>query len=110
MGEWQHDASDQATDKEGCQSYCTAYLWIVPAKVEGAWKLPHGELTLKQTFQMVSGTLKSNGKEVPVSGRVNADQLTFRAGAANYSGRVSGNAIKGTVKGGGGPSAWSATR
>src|SRR3984893_1900439 len=32
MEEWQ---ADQTTDAEkGCTSWCTAYLWIVPAKVE----------------------------------------------------------------------------
>ena len=57
MGEWQAD--ETANVKNGCASYCTAYLWIVPAKVDGTWQLPQGELTLKQTFQMVSGTLKT---------------------------------------------------
>jgi hypothetical protein len=32
----------------GCTNWCTAHLWIVPAKVEGTWKLPQGELALKQ--------------------------------------------------------------
>ena len=36
-----------------CTSWCTALLWIVPAKVEGTWKMPQGELTLKQQFQKV---------------------------------------------------------
>jgi precorrin-6B methylase 2 len=110
MGEWKHDRSVQATDKEGCQSYCTAYLWIVPAKVEGAWKLGDGELVLKQSFQMITGTLKTGGKETPVSGRLNGEQISFKAGEAQYSGRVSGDAIKGTVKSGGGSSEWTATR
>ena len=33
MGDWEADAT--ATAVGGCVSYCTAYLWIVPAKVEG---------------------------------------------------------------------------
>ena len=40
-----------------CTSWCTAHLWIVPAKVEGTWQLPQGALTLKQSFQNVSGSL-----------------------------------------------------
>ena len=44
---------------EDCTSWCTALLWIVPAKVEGTWQLPQGALTLTQKFQMVSGTLGS---------------------------------------------------
>ena len=110
MGEWKHDRSVQATDKEGCQSYCTAYLWIVPAKVEGTWKLPDGELALKQTFQMITGTLKTGGKETPVKGRLNGERISFKAGDAQYSGRVNGDAIKGSVKSGGGSGEWTATR
>src|SRR6188508_1564033 len=40
MGDW--NADDTAVVKEGCVSYCTAYLWIVPAKVEGTWQLGDG--------------------------------------------------------------------
>ena len=32
-------------------------LWIVPARVEGSYSLPQGELVLKQQFQVLSGTL-----------------------------------------------------
>ena len=42
MGEWAAD--EEGTVKNGCASYCTALLWIVPAKVEGTWELPQGEL------------------------------------------------------------------
>ena len=38
-----------------CTSWCTAHLWIVPAKVEGTWQTPQGELTLTQEFQKVTG-------------------------------------------------------
>src|ERR687898_1381947 len=51
MGDW---TPDQTEKVEGCTNWCTAYLWIVPAKVEGTWKVPQGELILKQNFQMVS--------------------------------------------------------
>src|SRR5437667_708379 len=44
MGDWKAD--DTVTVTDDCASYCTAYLWIVPAKVEGKWQLPQGELTL----------------------------------------------------------------
>ncbi len=110
MGEWQHDNSAQATSKEGCESYCTADLWIVPAKVAGDWKLPDGELTLKQEFQMITGTLKSGGKATSIKGRMNGNQISFKAGAAQYSGRVDGDAIKGTIKSDGGAGEWSAAR
>jgi SAM-dependent methyltransferase len=106
MGEWKADQTVTAAD--GCVSYCTAYLWIVPAKVAGTWHLPQGELTLKQEFQMISGTLKTSGNATAISnGKLNGDQISFSAGAAEYTGRVSGNAIEGAIKSGG---TWKATR
>jgi hypothetical protein len=78
----------------------------VPAKVEGSWKLPQGELTLKQQFQMVSGTL---GSAAISEGRLRGSDITFTVGGAKYSGRVDGNTMKGTVSGAGGGT-WTATR
>jgi len=111
MGEWKEDGSAKATEKEGCQSYCTAYLWIVPAKTEGTWQMPGGgELTLKQSFQMITGTLKTGGKETAVNGQLRGERITFKAGGAEYTGLVAGGNIKGTVKGGAKPGEWAATR
>jgi hypothetical protein len=107
MGEWK---PDETSTISGCESWCTALLWIVPAKVGGTWKLPQGELTLKQTFQMISGTLKSGNVSAPITnGKLAGDQISFTAGGAQYSGRVNGNAIEGTVKGGSNGK-WTATR
>lgn len=106
MGEWAPD--ETTTAKEGCTSYCTAYLWIVPAKVDGTWKLPQGEITLKQTFQMLTGTLKNGANSAQVTnGKLHGDQITFTAGGAQYSGRVNGNTMEGSVSSGG---SWKATR
>jgi SAM-dependent methyltransferase len=105
MGDW--GADETANVKDGCASYCTAYLWIVPAKVEGTWQLPQGELALTQKYQMVSGTLKSGTNSSPINGRLNGDQITFTAGGTQYSGRVNGNVIDGSTSGNGN---WKATR
>ena len=99
MGEWQAD--ETANVKNDCASYCTAYLWIVPAKVDGTWQLSQGELTLKQTFQMVSGTLKIGNKVLPLNGKITGDQIRFSAGGTEYQGRISGNTIEGNSKSGG---------
>ena len=108
MGEW--TADETATVNEDCQSYCTALLWIVPAKVAGTWQLPQGSLTLKQTFQMISGTIRSGNVSTPITnGRLRGDQISFTAGGAQYTGRVNGNVIEGNVKGGT-DSNWRATR
>jgi hypothetical protein len=106
MGEWKPDETAKVS---GCESWCTAHLWIVPAKVGGTWKLPQGELTLKQTFQMISGTLRNGNVTTPISGKLNGDEISFTAGGAQYTGRVNGNTIDGSVKGGNN-SKWTATR
>jgi precorrin-6B methylase 2 len=108
MEEWQAD--ETATVTEGCSSWCTALFWIVPAKVQGTWSLPQGELALTQTFQMVSGTIRNGTNTTPISnGRLRGDQITFTAGGVNYTGRVSGNSIQGTTSGAASGN-WSATR
>ena len=91
MEEWK---PDQTENVEGCSNWCTAHLWIVPAKVDGNWKLPQGELTIKQTFQMISGTLKNGIASSPISGKLNGDQISFSAGGTQYTGRVSGNTME----------------
>ena len=104
MGDWK---PDETASLPGCNSWCTAHLWIVPAKVAGSWTLAQGELTLKQTFQNITGTLKSGSVETPVNGKLNGEQISFTAGTTEYSGRVAGNAIEGTAKNG---AKWTATR
>jgi hypothetical protein len=104
MEDWQPDETASIT--EDCTSWCKAMLWIVPAKVEGTWQMPEGNLTLKQDFQMVSGTL--GGKQIN-TGKLRGDEITFTVGESKFTGRVNGNTIKGTVAGGG-VSSWSATR
>jgi len=94
MEDWQPDRSETIPD---CTSWCTAHLWIVPAKVGGTWEMPQGPLTLNQTFQMLSGSLGS----APITeGRVRGEEVTFTAGGVRYSGRVQGNTIRGTAAGG----------
>ncbi|HVJ28252.1 MAG TPA: class I SAM-dependent methyltransferase [Vicinamibacterales bacterium] len=97
MEDW--EADETATVTENCTSWCTALLWIVPAKVEGTWTTSQGDLVLKQQYQMVSGTF--GGK--PISeGRLNGADLKFSVGGTEYTGKVSGNSIQG--------SRWTATK
>ena len=110
MAEWEADETASVND-ESAGTWRTALLWIVPAKVEGNWQSPQGELALKQSFQMVSGTLKSGADTVAIAnGKLRGDQISFTAGGAAYSGRVVGNEIKGTVKSGSNSSAWEVSR
>jgi hypothetical protein len=110
MGEWVPDETASVTGGE-CSAWCDALLWIVPAKVEGTWKLNDGELTLNQSFQMVTGSLTKGAKSVPVTeGRLNGDQIVFKSGDDTYSGRITGNSMEGTVTSGLGSGQWSAVR
>ena len=105
MGDW--NADETSSVGEGCSSWCTAYLWIVPAKVDGTWKLPQGELALKQEFQMLSGTLRADGKTVPLrEARMRGNEIVFTAGGVQYRGTVNGTKMEGSSPSG----AWSATR
>jgi phospholipid N-methyltransferase len=81
-----------------CTSWCTVMLYIVPAKVEGTWKLPQGELALKQTYQTVSGTLTANGKSMPVTGKLRGTEISWSAEGQEYNGVVKGNQIEGTTR------------
>jgi hypothetical protein len=111
MGEWNPDQTVTVERGQNCNFYCTAYLWIVPAKVEGTWKLPQGELTVTQSFQIFSGELKSGDTTLPVAnGKLNGDLIRFSIGGVDYSGRVSGDAMQGSSSSGGSPTPWSATR
>jgi hypothetical protein len=104
MEDWEPD--EKATI-EPCTQWCTALLWIVPAKVDGTWRTPQGDLTLKQQFQMVSGTL---GSRAITNGRLRGDEISFSAGGAQFSGRVNGSRIEGRVNSGGSTSDFVATR
>jgi len=106
MEEWKPDQT--ATASQDCNKWCEAYLWIVPAKVQGMWKLADGELTLKQSFQTISGTLKTARGIAEISnGKLNGEQISFQAGAIRFAGRVRGNAIEGKTHAG---APWKATR
>ena len=97
MEDWQPDETFSVPNP--CVSWCTALLWIIPAKVQGTWKMPQGNLTLTQQFQMLTGTLGTT----PISeGKVNGDEITFTAGGTKYTGRLNGNTIQGQ--------GWSASR
>jgi SAM-dependent methyltransferase len=107
--DWTPDA--QETIADDCSSWCTALLWIVPAKVEGTWQSTLGELTLTQRYQMLSGSLETDGRSRPIGeGRLRGDRISFTVPGAQYEGRVSGNAIEGTMTSEGRSEVWRATR
>jgi SAM-dependent methyltransferase len=105
---WKADETGKADGD--CGSWCSAYLYIVPAKVAGAWILGPGTLVLEQKFQQVSGTLLRDGKSMPITnGRLRGDEIRFTVGSVSYVGRVNGNTMRGEVKGAT-ATAWTAVR
>ncbi len=96
MEDW---AADQTETVSGdCVSWCTALLWIVPAKVAGTWQIGTSTLTLTQSFQMLSGTL---GSTAITDAKMTGDDIAFTIGGGpRYTGKVKGNTITGTISGG----------
>lgn len=105
MGEWEPDESATVEGR-------TAFLWVVPADVDGDWRLssPQGEnsltttMSLRQGFQRIAGTITLQGMEVALGdeAKLVGSQIEFVVSDANgdqsrYRGRVEGNRIQGTV-------------
>jgi SAM-dependent methyltransferase len=106
--------------ENGCENWCKSLLFIVPAPVEGTWRLARGELVLKQNFQMVTGTATgfqmvagthaSDGVAATIAGKLRGADFTFTVGEAEYTATVNGDTMKGTVRSGSRTAEWSATR
>ena len=94
MGDWKADETANADN--GCESsWCTALLWIVPAKVAGSYKTSLGDVTLKQEFQMLSGTFRTEGKTLAIAnGRMRGEEISFKAGGKDYRGRVTNGKLE----------------
>lgn len=106
MGDWKPD--DKIDAGGNCVSWCTAYKWVIPAKVGGTWSLGEGELKLTQTYQMLSGTIATNGKSLPISeARMDGTKITFTAGGQRYTGEVADGKMNGQTAGG---QSWTAAR
>jgi len=116
MDDWQPDQTENVEGR-------TAYLWIVPAPVEGTWRWNGSgngpkdyEVALRQQFQKVDGAARLDGKQgqlrdVQLQGdRISFTVLDADGARRDYSGRVSGSTMQGAVKQPGGEAKWSATR
>lgn len=121
MEDWEPDELDTFEGRR-------AYLWIVPAKVQGTWKLqyPAGAgatnlrelvLTLEQRYQVLKGNVKLGEVNAGIrEPALRGDNVRFAfvdaAGVRHeFTGKVSGSAMDGTVRvEGGGEGRWTATR
>jgi hypothetical protein len=106
MGDWE---PDQTAEIE----YRSAYLWIVPARVDGTWTLrdPSGsqyDVTLKQVYQKISGEVANGGSKQPlVSATLRGEHIQFafnddKGVTRTLTGTVRGNELTGTLKAAGG--------
>ncbi len=83
-----------------CVTWCTAYLYLVPAQVAGTWRLPAGELHFEQEYQALNGTLTTKeGRKLPVHGSVQGERISFSVGLDTYEGRVRGKEMSGNASG-----------
>ena len=108
---WEPDVTERL--ETNCESWCTAALYIVPAKVAGTWQFQSGQVTLEQKFQMLSGTVTTRGTGTPISdGRMRGDEISFSAEGFSYAGKVDGDRIVGTATRteNGAKQTWTATR
>jgi hypothetical protein len=110
MQDWRWDDSEKIDDNT--TNWTTAFLWIVPAKVNGKWTLSGGgDLDIHQEFQKFTGELiRGREKTTITDGLLRGNNITFHAGNTVYTGLVSGNRIEGTFESNGKKVKWSATR
>ena len=102
---WEADATE--TVEGSCTSWCTSHLNIVPARAAGTWRLGSDDLTLTQEFQKVSGTL---GTTAIAGGHLTGEQISFKVGDTEYTGKVSDDRMEGTATTHGKTQSWTATK
>jgi hypothetical protein len=107
MGDWEADETAEIEHR-------TAYLWIVPAQVEGNWTFREegGKTTfgaaMTQKFQRVSGEAGMGGKMNPLVGAsLRGEEIRFafnddKGQTRTLTGTVRGSEIVGTLRGPGG--------
>ncbi len=96
MGAWEPNRRANVDGSE-CRSWCSALMWVVPARVEGVWELDGKTLELAQDFQKVSGTYDGH----PITdGRLNGADIVFSVNGVEYKGTVDGKVMSGERSGG----------
>lgn len=108
MGDWEADETAEV-------DYRSAYLWIVPAKVQGTWTLREQgpgnaqyTVNLNQKYQKVSGDVAAGSAKQPLVGAtVRGEEIRFafnddKGVTRTLTGTVRGNELTGTLKSAGG--------
>lgn len=98
MDDWEPDEYAEVT--VGCDSFCVAYKWVVPAKVAGTWQVADKELVLSQRFQQIEGSLHQGASATPIrNGRLDGTRISFSVGDHRYVGEVNAKRIQGLIDG-----------
>jgi hypothetical protein len=109
MGDWTPDQHERVEGRN-------AYMWTVPARIEGRWQITAGgnkfPLEIKQQFQRFEGTARLADKEIPVrDGRLRGSGISFTiemdGKPRTFTGEVNNGAMVGTGSDAG---AWNAAR
>jgi hypothetical protein len=105
MGDWEPDETAEL-------EYRSAYLWIVPAKVEGIWTFREAGadttsfmVTLSQQFQRIKGDASMGYNKNPLVGAtLRGEEIKFafnddKGQTRTFTGTVRGNEMTGTLRG-----------
>ena len=114
LGDWE-------ADEQAIVERTSGYLWVVPARADGLWRLRIGdddyELQLQQEYQMLRGSAEHQGKRSPViAARLRGEDIRFafidrNGDPRSFNGRISGDAMEGASRAHGQPELpWSARR
>ena len=112
MGDWQ---PDRVIHIPGATYEHTVFYWIIPASVDGRWQMsvptPTGErrygLRIQQRYQEVRGTVSAEREAILITNAtLTGDLLRFSVITGiqgeevqmSFDGRVSGDAIRGSVE------------
>ena len=105
MDDW--DPDDSVTLREGCVSWCTALMWIVPANVSGTWRAGDEDLRIDQQFQRIR---VKYGRRTASAATLRGRTIHFAVGDRVYDGRLVNGSMTGTVRSPAGTASWTASR
>ncbi len=122
--EWMHDSeiSFDVPEKEFISGvpHATLYLWVVPAKIDGAWRMQIDgqsdyDVALKQNHQKFEGRAESASRKISLmEPQLSGTEIRFvmpLAGArGRFLGKVEGDRMEGTANLDGKTVRWRATR
>jgi hypothetical protein len=98
MAAWQPDVHEKVDNRD-------VFLWIVPARAAGQWRVKDGSRTFTmqffQNFQELQGAALIDGRSVPlVNGKLNGENIAFSLELDGkpqiFQGKVSGDRMEAT--------------